>query len=150
VRSPHGLVSLSMVCDEEIARCSWSSPPSGESIGSAKEGQTARSRLSFDPQDQGPADRRAAGVQPPAGGACVRWWTRRSAIWRRLVVAPLVGLLYCVRDVFRAAGALVCLGRWLHRAASAPTRQPKPPAGRGDLAGRSARRLCLAAPAVTG
>jgi len=25
------------------------------------------------------------------------------------------GLLYRVRDVFRAAGALVCLGRWLHR-----------------------------------
>jgi DDE superfamily endonuclease len=26
-----------------------------------------------------------------------------------------LGLLYRVRDVFRAAGALVCLGRWLHR-----------------------------------
>jgi DDE superfamily endonuclease len=25
------------------------------------------------------------------------------------------GLLYRVRDVYRAAGALVCLGRWLHR-----------------------------------
>jgi hypothetical protein len=25
------------------------------------------------------------------------------------------GLLYRVRDVFRAAAALVCLGRWLHR-----------------------------------
>ena len=25
------------------------------------------------------------------------------------------GLLYRVRDVFRAAGALVCLGRWLDR-----------------------------------
>jgi hypothetical protein len=25
------------------------------------------------------------------------------------------GLLYRLRDVFRAAGALVCLGRWLHR-----------------------------------
>lgn len=25
------------------------------------------------------------------------------------------GLLYQVRDVFRAAGALICLGRWLHR-----------------------------------
>jgi hypothetical protein len=30
--------------------------------------------------------------------------------------APVgLGLLYRVRDVFRAAGALVCLGRWLHR-----------------------------------
>jgi hypothetical protein len=25
------------------------------------------------------------------------------------------GLLYRVRDVFRAAGALICLGRWLRR-----------------------------------
>jgi hypothetical protein len=25
------------------------------------------------------------------------------------------GLPYRVREVFRAAGALVCLGRWLHR-----------------------------------
>jgi hypothetical protein len=25
------------------------------------------------------------------------------------------GLLYRVRDVYRAAGALICLGRWLHR-----------------------------------
>jgi hypothetical protein len=25
------------------------------------------------------------------------------------------GLLYRVRDVFRAAGALISLGRWLHR-----------------------------------
>jgi len=25
------------------------------------------------------------------------------------------GLLYRVREVFRATGALVCLGRWLHR-----------------------------------
>jgi hypothetical protein len=25
------------------------------------------------------------------------------------------GLLYRVRDVFRAAGALICLRRWLHR-----------------------------------
>jgi hypothetical protein len=25
------------------------------------------------------------------------------------------GLLYRIRDVFRAAGVLICLGRWLHR-----------------------------------
>jgi hypothetical protein len=29
--------------------------------------------------------------------------------------APPAGLRYRVRDVFRAAGALMCLGRWLHR-----------------------------------
>ena len=28
------------------------------------------------------------------------------------------GLLYRVRDVYRAAGALICLGRWLHRVPS--------------------------------
>ncbi|HZM37604.1 MAG TPA: hypothetical protein VFB94_00745 [Acidimicrobiales bacterium] len=32
-------------------------------------------------------------------------WTLRR--WR--------GLLYRVRDVYRAAAALICLGRWLHR-----------------------------------
>jgi hypothetical protein len=25
------------------------------------------------------------------------------------------GVLYRVRDIFRAAGVLICLGRWLHR-----------------------------------
>jgi hypothetical protein len=25
------------------------------------------------------------------------------------------GLLYRVRDVYRAAAALICLGRWIHR-----------------------------------
>jgi len=67
------------------------------------------------PAHHRPAHRRAAGVQPRAGGlrALVEqsiahlanaWSLRR---WR--------GLLYRVRDVFRAAGALICLGRWLHR-----------------------------------
>jgi hypothetical protein len=27
----------------------------------------------------------------------------------------LRGLLYRLRDIYRAAGALVCLGRWPHR-----------------------------------
>jgi DDE superfamily endonuclease len=64
---------------------------------------------------QRPPQRRPAGLQPPAGEAA------------RLVeqaIAHLAGawalrrwrvLLYRVRDVYRAAGALVCLGRWLHR-----------------------------------
>jgi hypothetical protein len=34
---------------------------------------------------------------------------------KRLGAAPLAGLLYRVRDVYRAAGALICLSRWLHR-----------------------------------
>jgi hypothetical protein len=59
--------------------------------------------------------RQAAGVQPLPGraagageqaiGHLANAWTLRR--WR--------GLLYRVRAVFRAAGALVCLGRWLRR-----------------------------------
>jgi hypothetical protein len=43
-------------------------------------------------------------VEQAIGHLASAWALRR---WR--------GLLYRVRDVFRAAGALVCLGRWLHR-----------------------------------
>src|SRR5512132_4667189 len=43
-------------------------------------------------------------VEQSIGHLANAWALRR---WR--------GLLYRVRDVFRAAGALVCLGRWLHR-----------------------------------
>jgi DDE superfamily endonuclease len=43
-------------------------------------------------------------VEQAIGHLANAWALRR---WR--------GLLYRVRDVFRAAGALICLGRWLHR-----------------------------------
>ncbi|HYY80200.1 MAG TPA: transposase family protein [Actinomycetes bacterium] len=43
-------------------------------------------------------------VEQAIGHLANAWSLRR---WR--------GLLYRVRDVFRAAGALICLGRWLHR-----------------------------------
>jgi len=43
-------------------------------------------------------------VEQAIGHLAGAWALRR---WR--------GLLYRVRDVFRAAGALICLGRWLHR-----------------------------------
>jgi len=43
-------------------------------------------------------------VEQAIGHLANAWALRR---WR--------GLLYRVRDVFRAAAALVCLGRWLHR-----------------------------------
>jgi hypothetical protein len=46
-------------------------------------------------------------VEQSIGHLADAWALRR---WR--------GLLYRVRDVFRAAGALVCLGRWLHRVPS--------------------------------
>jgi hypothetical protein len=48
-------------------------------------------------------------VEQSIGHLTNAWALRR---WR--------GLPYRVRDVFRAAGALVCLGRWLHRV---PTRE---------------------------
>jgi hypothetical protein len=43
-------------------------------------------------------------VEQAIGHLANAWSLRR---WR--------GLLYRVRDVYRAAGALICLGRWLHR-----------------------------------
>jgi hypothetical protein len=43
-------------------------------------------------------------VEQSIGHLANAWALRR---WR--------GLLYRVRDVFRAAGALICLCRWLHR-----------------------------------
>jgi DDE superfamily endonuclease len=43
-------------------------------------------------------------VEQSIGHLANAWALRR---WR--------GLLYRVRDVFRAAGALICLGRWIHR-----------------------------------
>jgi hypothetical protein len=43
-------------------------------------------------------------VEQSIGHLANAWALRR---WR--------GLLYRIRDVFRAAGALICLGRWLHR-----------------------------------
>jgi hypothetical protein len=43
-------------------------------------------------------------VEQAIGHLATAWALRR---WR--------GLLYRLRDVFRAPGALVCLGRWLHR-----------------------------------
>ena len=43
-------------------------------------------------------------VEQSIGHLANAWALRR---WR--------GLLYRVRDVYRAAGALICLGRWLHR-----------------------------------
>jgi hypothetical protein len=43
-------------------------------------------------------------VEQAIGHLANAWALRR---WR--------GLLYRVRDVFRAAGALICLSRWLHR-----------------------------------
>jgi len=60
-------------------------------------------------QEQRAYNRRQAGLRALVEQAIAHlanaWALRR---WR--------GLLYRVRDVFRAAGALICLGRWLHRA----------------------------------
>ncbi|HEX8930677.1 MAG TPA: transposase family protein [Actinomycetota bacterium] len=49
-------------------------------------------------------------------GAARGWWSRRSPTWAGAwSLCRWRGLLSRVRDVYRAAGALVCLGRWLHR-----------------------------------
>ena len=53
-------------------------------------------------------NRLQAGLRAPveqAIGQLTNVWTLRR--WR--------GLLYRVREVYRAAAALVCLGRWIHR-----------------------------------
>ena len=53
-------------------------------------------------------NRLQAGLRTPveqAIGQLANAWTLRR--WR--------GLLYRVRDVYRAAAALICLGRWIHR-----------------------------------
>jgi hypothetical protein len=59
-------------------------------------------------QEQGTCNRLQAGlralVEQSIAHLANAWALRR---WR--------GLLYRVRDVFRAASALICLGRWLHR-----------------------------------
>jgi DDE superfamily endonuclease len=78
----------------------------------------AREHLAYPgrgPPHQGPAHRGAAGLQPPAGGAARAGGAGDRPPGQRLVAAPLAGLLSRVRDVFRATGALICLGRWLHR-----------------------------------
>jgi hypothetical protein len=64
------------------------------------------------PAQHRPAHRRPAGLQPPAGGAAgaggasIPTWQAPGRWPRRL---------YRVRDVFRPAGALICLSRRLHR-----------------------------------
>jgi len=58
----------------------------------------------------------ATRVQRPGAGATRRCCTTPSGTptppW---ALSRWRGLLWRVRDVFRAAGALICLGRWLHR-----------------------------------
>jgi hypothetical protein len=64
---------------------------------------------------QGPAHRWAAGVQPPAGGLRALVEQSIAHLANAWALRRWHGLLYRVRDVYRAAGALICLGRWLHR-----------------------------------
>jgi hypothetical protein len=67
------------------------------------------------PAHQGSADRRPAGVQPSAGGAARAVEQSIAHLANAWALRRWRGLLYRVRDVYRAAGALICLGRWLHR-----------------------------------
>jgi hypothetical protein len=79
--------------------------PGRASTGMPRSGTAAPSTGSPTPSEPTTGSRRG----------CGRWWSSRSPSRQRLGAAPLAGLLYRVRDVFRAAGALICLGRWLHR-----------------------------------
>jgi hypothetical protein len=45
---------------------------------------------------------------------CAPWWSSRSHLANAWALRRWHGLLYRVRDVFRATAALVCLGWWLH------------------------------------
>jgi len=80
--------------------------PRATSIGMRRSGTGVPSTGSQAPSGPTTACRRGAAG---AGGTVIAhlanaWALRR---WR--------GLLYRVRDVYRAVGALICLGRWLHR-----------------------------------
>jgi len=86
--------------------------PGGSGLGQVPR---ALARAGRGPAHQGSADRRAAGVQPlPGWAACAGGAVDRPSR-QRLGAAPLARAAVPARDVFRAAGALVCLGRWLHR-----------------------------------
>jgi hypothetical protein len=67
------------------------------------------------PLHQRPAHRRPTGVQPPPGGAARAGEQSIAQLANAWALGRWRGLLDRVRDVFRALGALVCLGRWLHR-----------------------------------
>jgi hypothetical protein len=104
----------------------------GGGAGRGRGGQPVGSGVSGHGQD--PRALARAGRGPPHQGPALtqgqRAYNRLQAGLRTLVeqsIANLAnawalrrwrGLLYRVRDVYRAAGALVCLCRWLHRVAT--------------------------------
>jgi hypothetical protein len=63
----------------------------------------------------------STGSQAPSGPTtacrrgCGRWWSSHRPPANAWALRRWRGLLYRVRDVYRAVGALICLGRWLHR-----------------------------------
>jgi hypothetical protein len=83
------------------------------------QGSRALARAGRRPQDQRPGQRRAAGVQSLAGGAARAGEQSIGHLANAWALRRWRGLLYRVRDVFRAAGALACHGRWRYRV---PTR----------------------------
>jgi transposase len=81
--------------------------PAGRSIGEGCSRPRSRFRMRLQPAERD-HNRLQAGLRAPveqAIGHLANAWTLRR--WR--------GLLYRVRDVYRAAAALICLGRWIHR-----------------------------------
>jgi len=73
-----------------------------------------------------PAQRRPAGRQPPAGRPARAGGAVNRPSGQRLALRRWHGLLYRVRDVYRAAGALSCLSRWLPRGSHMTTASQTP------------------------
>jgi hypothetical protein len=115
-------------CQEAVTSTSSSSCRVGRGAGRRWRGQLVGSRVSG--VGQGAGALACAGGGPPDQGSAHRGqraFNRLQAGLRALVeqaIAHLAnawlmrrwrGLLYRVRDVYEAAGALICLDRWLHR-----------------------------------
>jgi hypothetical protein len=79
--------------------------PSHASIGMRRSGTAASSTASPTPSGPTTGCRQGCALVEQAIAHLAGAWALRR--WR--------GLLFRVRDVYRTAGALICLGRWLHR-----------------------------------
>ena len=75
----------------------------------------ALARADRGPTHQRPAHAGRTRPQPPPGRAARPGGAGDRASGQRLDAAALAWPAVPVRDVYRAAAALICLGRWIHR-----------------------------------
>jgi hypothetical protein len=107
----HELVALSgldgALDGDAVSACWIRVPgwPSHASIGMRRSGTAASSTASPTPSGPTTGCRQGCALVEQAIAHLAGAWALRR--WR--------GLLFRVRDVYRTAGALICLGRWLHR-----------------------------------